>query len=534
MRDRRTATEGRDHENELGRLTAGFGMSNDDVVLRTQGITKRFPGTLALDNVAFTLRRGELHGLVGENGAGKSTFVKILSGVYPKDAGDIWLNGKHFNPKSILHCSQNGISIIYQESAIVPDLTVAENIVLNELTSYGRLRLSWRRINADARKWMDELGVHIDPRTRAGTLPVGQQKIVELVKAVSTNPVILILDEVTANLDAEEEELLFRTVLKFIAEKRVSVIYISHRMREVFSQCHQVTVFKDGKVVGQKEVCGTNIDEISSMMVGRDLKEKGYYRKAEPASAVSVLHASKGPVLEIRDLTRAGSYKNISFDLRRGEILGIGGLADAGQQDIAATLYGDVRPDSGKILLNGVETRIGSPSEALAKGIGFLPRNRDQEGLVLIHSISNNICLPILNQISPFAGTINLSLKKKVSDTYFRRLNIKAPNWHTPCISLSGGNRQKVVFAKLVASKVNVMILNHPTAGVDVGAKQEFYALMEEFTKRGLSIILVSDELPELMGMSDRIVVMRSGQVAHVTEAGDLPKEEQLVRYMLK
>ena len=509
-------------------------MSNDDVVLKTEGITKRFPGTLALDNVAFTLHRGELHGLVGENGAGKSTFVKILSGVYPKDAGTIWLNGRHFNPKSILHCSQNGISIIYQESAIVPDLTVAENIFLNELTSYGRLCLRWRRINADARKWMDELGVHIDPRARAGTLPVGQQKIVELVKAVSTNPVMLILDEVTANLDAEEEDLLFRTVHKFITDKRVSVIYISHRMREVFSQCHQVTIFKDGRVVGQKEVCGTNMDEITSMMVGRDLKEKGYYRKDQTASAASVLHASDGPVLEIRDLNRAGSYKNISFDLRRGEILGIGGLSDAGQQDIAATLYGDMRADSGKIVLNGAETRIGSPSDALAKGIGFLPRNRDQEGLVLIHSISNNICLPILSQISQFAGTINFGLKKKISDTYFQRLNIKAPNWHTACISLSGGNRQKVVFAKLIASKVNVMILNHPTIGVDVGAKQEFYSLMEEFIKRGLSIIMVSDELPELMGMSDRIVIMRNGQIAHVTKTGEPLTEEQLVRYMLK
>jgi ribose transport system ATP-binding protein len=509
-------------------------MSNDDVVLRTERITKRFPGTLALDNVAFTLRRGELHGLVGENGAGKSTFVKILSGVYTKDAGDIWLNGKHFNPKSILHCSQNGISIIHQESAIVPDLTVAENIFLNELTSFGRLCLRWRRINAAARKSMDQLGVHIDPRTRAGTLPVGQQKLVELVKAVSTNPVILILDEVTANLDAEEEELLFHTVRKFISEKRLSVIYISHRMREVFSQCHQVTIFKDGRVVGQKEVCGTNMDEISSMMVGRELKEKGYYRQERTASAVRALRPSDGPVLQVRDLTREGSFKNISFELQRGEILGIGGLSDAGQQDIAATLYGDMRADSGKILLNGAEIRIRSPSDALSRGIGFLPRNRDQEGLVLIHSISANICLPILNQISPIAGTINFGLKKKISNTYFQRLNIRAPNCNTPCISLSGGNRQKVVFAKLVASKVNVMILNHPTAGVDVGAKQEFYALMEEFIKRGLSIILVSDELPELMGMSDRIVIMRSGQIAHATKTGDMLTEEQLVRYMLK
>jgi len=503
--------------------------------LKTEGITKQFPGTLALDNVAFTLHRGELHGLVGENGAGKSTFVKILSGVYQKDAGKIWLNGQHFNPRNILHCSQNGISIIYQESAIVPDLTVAENIFLNELTSYGRLYLRWGNLNTGAKKWMAELGVHIDPKVRAGTLHAGQQKVVELIKAVSTNPIILILDEITANLDAEEEDLVFRTVRKFIDQKAVSVIYISHRMREIFNQCQQVTVFKDGRVVGQKKVCDTSMDEVSSLMVGRELKEKGYYRKEQqPGKEDKPLEAGNTPALEVRGLTREGSYKNISFEVHRGEILGIGGLSDAGQQDIAATLYGDMRADSGKIFLNGNETQIRSPSEALANGIGFLPRNRDQEGLILVHAISNNICLPILNQLSLLGGTINFNLKKKISEKYFQRLNIKAPHIETPCISLSGGNRQKVVFAKLIASEVGTMILNHPTMGVDVGAKQEFYALMEEFTKRRLSIIMISDELPELIGMSDRIVIMRSGQIAHITNPGEQLKEEQLVRYMLK
>lgn len=515
-----------------GRLQRLVTMAADGLVLRTEGITKRFPGTLALDDVDFSLRQAEIHGLVGENGAGKSTFVKILSGVYSRDAGGIWLDGSPFNPGSILHCSQSGISIIFQETAIVPDLTVAENIFLNELPEYGRLFLNWGRLNARASKWMDQLGIRLDPRTRAGTLPIGQQKMVELVKSVSTNPKILILDEITANLDAEEEELLFRTVHQMVENNGVSVIYISHRMREIFNQCHQVTIFKDGRLAGCKPVRETSVDEVSSLMVGRELKEKSYYR--EHTSAVASKAGKDTPALEVENLSSADSFQGVSFAVYPGEILGIGGLSDAGQQSIAATLYGDQRPDSGRILVGGKEVQIGSPATALELGIGFLPRSRDQEGLILVHSISDNICLPILRKISRWHGTVSARLKTSIAAGFFQRLNIRAPSCDVACVGLSGGNRQKVVFAKLMASEVRVLILNHPTWGVDVGARQEFYILMHEFTKRGLSIILISDELPELIGMSDRIIIMRSGQIAYVAKQAEAITEDQLVRYMLK
>lgn len=504
-------------------------MNLNDIVLQTEGITKKFPGTIALDNVDFVLKKGSFHGLMGENGAGKSTFVKILCGVYQKDCGTIWLNGNDFEPKNILHSTKNGISIIHQEAAIVGDLTVSENIYLNNLTKYGRIKLNWKAINADAEKILNNYGIDINPKIVAGKLPIGQQKMVELIKAIATDPQILILDEVTANLDAEEEMLLFKIVKELINYKKLSVIYISHRMKELFAHCDYVTVFKDGKVVNNKNVIDTNIDEITSSMVGREIKEKGYYRQY-----FNEIEKHKKPVLEVKKLTKNGEYEDVSIELYPGEILGIGGLSDAGQQSIVHTIYGDMYQDSGQIILNGKEVIVKSPSDAIRKGIGFLPRDRDREGLILIHSISNNICLPILNKITSKLGTIKYKHKKNISSEYYKKLNIKSPSINTQCVSLSGGNRQKVVFAKLIASNVNILILNHPTIGVDVGAKQEFYALMQEFIKKGLSIIMVSDELPELIGMSDRIVIMRNGKIAKITDYGEKVSEEQLIRFMIK
>lgn len=504
-------------------------MNMNDIALKTEGITKKFPGTLALDNVDFILRKGSFHGLMGENGAGKSTFVKILCGVYQKDCGKIWLNEKIFEPKNILHSTKNGISIIHQEAAIVSDLTVSENIFLNNLTKYGKIKLNWKSINNEAEKLLKQYNIDIDPRTIAGKLPIGQQKMVELVKAISTNPEILILDEVTANLDAEEEKLLFKIVDDLITEKKLSVIYISHRMKELFLHCDSVTIFKDGKVVKNKYVSETNIDEVTSLMVGREIKEKGYYRQE-----FNLIKNDINPVLSVKELTKKGQYEDISFNLYSGEILGIGGLSDAGQQGIVHTIYGDMFADSGKVILNGNIINVKSPTDAIKNGIGFLPRDRDREGLILIHSISNNICLPILNKITSKIGTIKFKNKKNISNEFYKKLNIKSPNSNTQCISLSGGNRQKVVFAKLMASNVNVLILNHPTIGVDVGAKEEFYLLMQEFVKKGLSIIMVSDELPELIGMSDRIIIMRNGKIAKTTDYNEEVSEEKLIRFMIK
>lgn len=504
-------------------------MNNTDIVLRTKGITKIFPGTLALDNVDFRLKRGSLHGLMGENGAGKSTFVKILAGVYSKDSGTIWVNEKEFEPKNILDSTNQGISIIHQEAAIVGDLTVSENIFLNKMTQYGKFRLNWKHLNNEAQKLINEYGIDINPKEVSGNLPIGQQKLVELIKAVSTNPEILILDEVTANLDAEEETILFETVKKLISETQLSVIYISHRMKELFQYCDFVTIFKDGKVVSHKFITETNNEEVTSLMVGREIKTQGYYR-----NEFSTTQYKNEPILSVKNLTRKSEFEDISFDLFPGEILGIGGLSDAGQQGIVHSIYGDILPDSGKIFLNGKEIQIKSPSSAIKQGIGFLPRDRDREGLVLIHSISDNICLPILDKVSLRLGSIKHKHKKKISTEYLKRLNIRAPNINTQCISLSGGNRQKVVFAKLLARHANILILNHPTIGVDVGAKQEFYILMQEFIKRGLAIIMVSDELPELIGMSDRIIIIRNGRIAKTTEFGEKPSEEQLIRYMVK
>jgi len=504
-------------------------MNNSDIVLKTEGITKRFPGTLALNNVDFSLTRGSFHGLIGENGAGKSTFVKILAGVYHKDSGNIWINNQEFEPKNILNSTINGVSIIHQEAAIIGDLTVSENIFLNNMTKYGKIRLNWRKLNNEAEKLIKKYEIDIDPKMISGKLPIGQQKLVELIKAISTNPKILILDEVTANLDAEEEKLLFKIVKQLIEVNQLSVIYISHRMKELFQYCDYVTIFKDGKVVSNKFVSETTSDEVTSLMVGREIKAQGYYRHEFKTNQYN-----ENPILSVKNLTKKFEFEDISFDLYPGEILGIGGLSDAGQQGIVHSIYGDLRADFGKIFLRGKEVQIKSPTDAIENGIGFLPRDRDREGLILIHSVSDNICLPILDKITSNLGSIKHKQKKNISKDYHRRLNIKSPNIHTQCISLSGGNRQKVVFAKLIARNTDILILNHPTIGVDVGAKQEFYLLMQEFIKRGLAIIMVSDELPELIGMSDRIIIIRNGRIAKVTKHDEKPSEEQLIRYMVK
>lgn len=503
-------------------------MNEDQVILQAIQVSKFFPGIRALDGVDFILKQGEIHGLVGENGAGKSTFVKILGGVYRKDSGEIRLNASKFEPNSVYESSQKGISIIHQESAIVPDLTVAENILLNELTDYGRVLLNWKRLFSIAAKWMKELGLEIDPKLRAGVLPVGQQKLVELVKALCTGPNVLIVDEITASLDAEEEELLFTNLLRFVKGKGVSVIYISHRLREIFDYCDVVTIFKDGKAVTTKRTDETNIEELSNLMVGRELKQKGYYR-----TDYEDKRFNDHPLLKVKDLSLSGAYENVSFDIRKGEILGIGGLSDAGHQGLALTLFGILHPERGSIHLQNEEIHLQSPADAINHGIGYVPRDRELEGLVLIHSISDNISLPILDRLSLLMGTMSFRKKNSIAEEYFRRLRIRARNVDAPCMSLSGGNRQKVVLAKWLASGVKILILNYPTRGVDVGAKQEIYELMQNLTQRGVSIIMVSDELPELIAMSDTVLIMRMGRIAYRALRGEHPTEEKLFKYML-
>lgn len=504
-------------------------MEENKVLLQAIKVSKSFSGVQALGGVHFILQKGEIQGLVGENGAGKSTFVKILGGIYRKDSGEIRLNGDKFEPTSVYESSQKGISIVHQESGIVPDLTVAENIFLNELTDCGRILLKWRKLFSRAEKWMEELGLEIDPKLRAGILPVGQQKLVELVKALCTEPNILIVDEITANLDAKEEELLFINLRRFVKEKGISVIYISHRLREIFEYCDVVTIFKDGKVVTTKKVNETNINELSTLMVGRQIKKKGYYRTDyEDKDFID------DPLLKVRDLSLSRFYEDISFDLYRGEILGIGGLSDAGHQELALTLFGVLHPDKGKIYLQNKEIHPHSPTDAINYGIGYLPRDRDLEGLILIHSISDNISLPVLDKLCMLMNTINFRKKKLMAKVYYKRLRIRARDIDALCMSLSGGNRQKVVLAKWLASEAKVLILNHPTRGADVGVKQEIYELMRNLAQRHVSIIMISDELPELIGMSDRILIMRMRRIAYLAHRGERPTEEKLVKYILK
>jgi len=489
-------------------------------ILRMENISKSFPGVKALDDVRFNAYEGEVMALLGENGAGKSTLMKILSGVYTKDTGKILLNGKEIEVLNPRDASDKGIAIIHQELNLVPNLTVYENIFLGreETTTYKTLKKDY--MIKEAKKLLDRLKVDIDPTLKINEISLAKQQMVEIAKALSLNASVIIMDEPTDTLTDKEVEILFDVIRELKAEKK-AIVYISHRLKEVFEICDRVTVLRDGKFIDERLVSEIDEDEIIKLMVGRTLDEQFPYLKTNTSEFV----------FEVKNLTNK-YVKNISFSLKRGEVLGISGLVGAGRSELGKSIFGLYPIDEGEMILEGKKVEFKSPKEAIENGIMYVSEDRKSEGLVLTMDVKSNITLSSLDK---FKRALGLDKKKeeRISEDYRKKINIKTPTLTQKVKNLSGGNQQKVAIAKSLLTQPKVLILDEPTRGIDVGAKREIYDLLNSIKKEGHSVIMISSEMPEILGMSDRIIVMHEGKIK-----GELTKEEatseKIMNYIIK
>ena len=479
-------------------------------LLEMRGITKSFPGVRALDGVTFDLHAGEIHALVGENGAGKSTLMKVLGGVYPAGTygGEILVNGQVQQFASVRQSESAGIAVVFQELSLVKDLTVGENIFLGrEPNRFGFVR--WDDLYRQARKLLDDLHLSIDPRTPVGYLGIGQQQLVEIAKALSQNARILVLDEPTAALTDTEVETLI-VILNKLRARNVGMVYISHKLEEVFRLSDRITVLRDGRTVGTELTSATDRARVIARMVGREVGD--IFPKPEHAPGETVFEARS---ITVEDPNVRGKLlvNQVSFSVNRGEVLGIAGLMGAGRSDLLTAIFGaHAGRASGEVFVEGKRVEIRSPSDAIRYGIGYVTEDRKRFGLVLDQTILNNATLASLPKVSGRFWT-NVDAERAVSERAARDLRIKAPDVLTVAGTLSGGNQQKVVLAKWLLTNPKVLFLDEPTRGIDVGAKQEIYAQINKLARDGLAIVLVSSELPEVLGLSDRVLVLREGRI---------------------
>jgi ribose transport system ATP-binding protein len=485
-------------------------------VLEMRHIGKRFPGVIALDEVDFELRRGEVHILLGENGAGKSTLMKILSGAYQKSAGQIFLDGAEIEIRTPKHAQTLGISTIYQEFNLIPNLSIGENIFLGREPARVPGHINQRAIFQQARVALSGLGLELNPRKLIKELRVAEQQMVEVAKALSLDARILIMDEPTAALTEHEIKELFATIRK-LKEQGVAIVYISHRLEELFEIGDRVTILRDGRSVGTHEVRDMSKSELIRLMVNRELTE-----------LFPKVTAQRGPeVLRVEGLSTRGGLKDISFTLYKGEVLGIAGLLGAGRTEVARAIFGVDKISSGTIYVNGKQQTINSPRGAIDCGLGFLTEDRKSQGLVLRLSVKENLCLSSLDKFSNL-GVMNPNEERKAASRYVEELRIRTPSLDQKVMFLSGGNQQKVVLSKWLCSQAKVFIFDEPTRGIDVGAKTEIYQLMNRLTANGVAIIMISSELLEVLGMSDRVLVMREGRIGGEFSAAEATQERIL------
>ncbi|HDT6601304.1 TPA: sugar ABC transporter ATP-binding protein [Citrobacter freundii] len=492
-----------------------------ETFLQMSHITKRFPGVLALSNVDFALRKGEVHALLGENGAGKSTLMKILSGVYQPDEGDIIFEGQSVSFASPLSAQSAGITIIHQEFNLFPELTVEENIFIGrEFCKNNRWRLDEKQQRQAAIDILQKLNLNISPETLVADLTVAQQQMVEIAKAISVNAKILIMDEPTAALTETEIDSLFQ-VTRLLKEQGTGIVYISHRLEELALIADRATVMRDGQFIATVDYDAVKISDLIAMMVGRDLGN--IYPRRGPL-------AQRKPVLEVSGLTRNGVLNNIDFTLYQGEILGFAGLMGAGRTELARAIFGADPIDGGTLKLNGKVTVIKDIPDAIQQGISYLTEDRKKEGLALGLSVERNIMLGNYPEYSDRYGNVDSKRCQKTSEEQVKALRIKTPHLEQAALNLSGGNQQKIIIARWVCKDTDILIFDEPTRGIDVGAKLEIYELMNRLVAKGKSIIMISSELPEVLGMCDRILVMRNGRITGEL-ASDDATQEKIMQY---
>jgi rhamnose transport system ATP-binding protein len=482
-------------------------------VAELRGVEKSFGGVQALRGVDLALMPGEVHSLVGENGAGKSTLVRVLGGVHQPDQGSVVVGGEEVNLHGPRDARARGIAVIHQEPALFPDLDVAENVFMGRQPLDRSRGIAWKRMYREVGELMGQLGVALDPRAPVQGLSVADQQLVEIAKALSMDARIVVMDEPTAALSSRETEQLFR-IIRDLRLRGVAVLFISHRLEEVFALSDTVTVLRDGGHVITASAAELDTTALIRHMVGRELTDLFPKEDAEIGA----------PVLEVRGLAREGVFRDVSFSLRRGEILGLAGLVGAGRSEVARAIFGIDPLDGGEILRDGRPAKIRTPHQAMKAGLAFVPEDRQHQGLVLEMAIADNATLPLVRRLTRF-GLVDRKRERRLADDFTRRLQVKAAGLSQPARALSGGNQQKVVLAKWLATDPQVLILDEPTRGIDIGTKAEVHRIVSRLAADGMAILLISSELPEVLGMADRILVMREGRITGEFAADDADQE---------
>lgn len=497
---------------------------SDDMILKMSGISKSFPGVKALDNVNFEVRRGSVHGLIGENGAGKSTLMKILSGVYQQDEGEVYFNGVRVEEMDTVKANEIGISITYQEFNLVPTLSIAENIFINRLGVFSGNRkhtVAWKDLNKQATELLQRLGYELDVRMLVSELGAAQMQMVEIAKALSYQAKLIIMDEPTAPLTKNELVAFFR-VINILKEQGVTIVFISHKLDEIFQLCDTVTVMRDGKMIYTKPAKETSKNEIIRNMIDREISQEFPERESRVSEVV----------MQVRDLNVRGKAENINFDLHKGEILGIIGLVGAGRSEMVKGVFGAEKHSRASITINGNRCRIDTPVKAIASGLFLLPEDRKQEGLFLQYDLSKNISAAKLKKIKT-GMFINTRVEKAACDSLIQSLRIKTPSSSQRTLFLSGGNQQKVVIAKALFADPDILIMDEPTRGIDVGAKYEIYELMKNMVDAGKSIIFISSEFAEVYGMSDRVIVLHNKKKQAEFTRDQFSNTDHIMNYVL-
>ena len=484
----------------------------EEYLLEMKGIHKRFPGVIALNNVSLTVKAGEVHALLGENGAGKSTLIKVLGGIYIAEEGEIFIEGKKVSIDSVKASHENGVAIIHQELVLVPHMTVAENIFLGREPMKGKF-VDSKKMTDDAQVLLDANGMHISADTLVGSLTIAQQQRVVIVKAISFHSKILVMDEPTSSISDKEVDFLFET-MRGLTSRGVGIIYISHKMSELEQICDRVTVMRDGEYVGTRVVKETNKDELIAMMVGRELTN--YYTRdfLEPGEVI----------LKCNHISDGKMAKDASFEVRKGEIVGFAGLMGAGRSEVMKCIFGLTKNYKGEVEIEGSKVHIHNPIEAMKYGLALVPEDRKLEGLYKVQSVRYNSTIEVLGDF--IKGIfVDGAKEEAITQKYIDMLSTKTPTQEQLIGNLSGGNQQKVIIGRWLATNPKILILDEPTRGVDVGAKSEIYAIMNELVKQGMSIIMISSELPEIINMSDRIYVMSEGNITGCLSRDEVSQE---------
>ena len=488
-------------------------------LVEMKGIEKRFPGVHALKAVQFDLKPGEVHALMGENGAGKSTLMKIMSGIYARDGGEMFVDGKPVAPDSPRAAQDLGIGIIHQELSLMRDLTAAQNVLIGREPRRSFGRLDDPALNAKTAEIFASLNLKMDPRTQVGTQTIARQQLIEIAKALSYSPRVLIMDEPTAALNDTEINELFKVIDKLKADG-VGIVYISHRMDEIKRIADRVTILRDGAYIDTVEAADTSLSTIIQLMVGREVTQ----------NSPNIPDTSANPVaLEVRNLSRGKDVRDVSFDLRKGEILGFAGLMGAGRTEVARIIFGADPRDNGEIFVNGQPVNIRTPNAAVQAGIGYLSEDRKHFGLAVDMTVRANVAMADLGRFTNRTGVLNEKAMQRVAVDYIDRLGIRTPSDTQEVRFLSGGNQQKVVIAKWLLRDCDILIFDEPTRGIDIGAKSEIYDLLEDLAAQGRAIIVISSELPEVMRLSHRIAVMCEGRLTGILPGGAATTQEQIM-----